>query len=105
MRVRGNLRIRLLGGFSCELDGRPIEDEAWRRNRAKATVKLLALTPAHRLHREEVMFALWPDLDADAAAANLRKALHFARQALAAELLPARGAMLALQAQGLWIDA
>ena len=43
-------------------------------------VKLLALAPGHRLHREQLMESLWPDLDPDAAGANLRKALHFARR-------------------------
>jgi DNA-binding SARP family transcriptional activator len=45
-------------------------------------IKLLALAPAHRLHREQVMDTLWPDLSPEAAAANLRKATHFLRRAL-----------------------
>jgi DNA-binding SARP family transcriptional activator len=34
------------------------------------------------LHREQVFDAFWPDLDAEAAGANLRKAVHFAQRAL-----------------------
>jgi DNA-binding SARP family transcriptional activator len=35
------------------------------------------------------MDVLWPDLAPEAAAANLRKAVHFARQALAPSTWPA----------------
>ena len=49
-----------------------------------ALVKLLALAPGYRLHREQVMDALWPDLAPEAAAGNLRKAVHF-RKTLAYE--------------------
>jgi len=76
------LKIWLLGGFRVELSGRPVADEAWRRNRSRALVKLLALAPDHRLHREQLMDSLWPELGADAEAANLRKAAHHARRAL-----------------------
>ena len=55
---------------------------AWRHRRGAELIKLLALAPAHRLHREQVMDALWPDLSPDAAATNLRKAIHYLRRAL-----------------------
>jgi hypothetical protein len=48
-------------------------------------VKLLALAPRHRLHREQVIDALWPDLPPDAGAANLRKAAHYRDRALRAQ--------------------
>jgi DNA-binding SARP family transcriptional activator len=34
------------------------------------------------VHREQVMNALWPDLGPEAATANLRKAVHYARRAM-----------------------
>ena len=74
--------IRLLGGFAVTVDGRPIPDGAWRHRRAADLVKLLALSPWHRLHREQAMDALWPELSAEAGGANLRKAAHFARRAM-----------------------
>ena len=37
------LRIWLLGGFRAAVDGTPVAEEAWRRNKAKALVKLLGL--------------------------------------------------------------
>lgn len=93
------LRFHLLGGFRAELEGRPIPDAAWRRNRSRAVVKLLALAPGHRLHREQLMDALWPDLEAPAAGANLRKAVHFARAALGSTVLAVRSELVSLEAR------
>ncbi|HEX9711021.1 MAG TPA: BTAD domain-containing putative transcriptional regulator [Actinomycetota bacterium] len=76
-------RIELLGGFRVVTDHGPVG--AWRHRRAAELVKLLALAPRHRLHREHVMDALWPDLPAEGAAANLRKAMHFARRVLGSD--------------------
>ena len=76
------LDVSVLGGFRVSLDGRLTVEQEWRRSRSVALVKLLVLAPRHRLQREQVMEALWPDLAPDAAAANLRKAIHFARRTL-----------------------
>ncbi len=72
----------LLGRFAVRVDGQPVPAGAWRHKRAAELVKILALAGAHRLHGEQVMDLLWPDLALDAAAGNLRKAVHFARAAL-----------------------
>jgi DNA-binding SARP family transcriptional activator/pimeloyl-ACP methyl ester carboxylesterase len=76
------VEIRVLGGFEVAVDGRRVPAQAWQQRRASELVKLLALAPRHRLHREQVIDALWPDLPGDAGAANLRKAAHYARAAL-----------------------
>ena len=99
-----DLRIWLLGGFRVTVDGSPVADGSWRRNKAKAVVKLLALASGHRLQREQLMEVLRPDLAPEAAAGNLRKAVYFARQALAPEHLRGHGEMLRLEAPRLWID-
>jgi DNA-binding SARP family transcriptional activator len=72
--------IELLGRFAVWIDGRRISSDAWRSRRAADLVKLLALTPSHRIPREQVMEALWPGLGPEAAGANLRKAVHYARR-------------------------
>ena len=64
------------------VDGHAVAGGAWRHRRAAELVKLLALTPRRRLHREQAIDALWPRLPLAAAAPNLRKAAHFARSAL-----------------------
>jgi DNA-binding SARP family transcriptional activator len=80
------LSVALLGGFHVEVDDMPVSPDAWRSRRAADVIKLLALAGGHRLRREQVLDALWPDLAPDAAAANLRKAVHYARRALGSEL-------------------
>jgi predicted ATPase/DNA-binding SARP family transcriptional activator len=74
--------IGLMGGFEVTVDGAAIPREAWRRRQPAQLVKLLALAPGHRLHREQVMDALWPDLMIDEAAPRLHKAAHYARATL-----------------------
>lgn len=76
------IRIRLLGDFRLTIDGAAVPPEQWPSRRAAELVQLLSLAPGHRLPRELAIEALWPQLDAEAGGANLRKAAHHARQAL-----------------------
>jgi predicted ATPase len=76
------LEVRLLGGFGVTAADGPVPDDGWRLRKAKALVKLLALAPGHRLHREQVMGVLWPDRDHAAAANNLHQVVHAARRQL-----------------------
>lgn len=75
------VHIQLLGEFRVEIDGRSVGLPTHQR-RAGELVKLLAIAPAHRMSREDVVEALWPHLDATAAFANLHKAASQARAAL-----------------------
>ena len=79
------LRVRLLGGFSVSVGPRTIEQDAWRLQKATILIKLLALAPGHRLHREQVMNLLWPDSGREAASNSLRQTLHAARRILATD--------------------
>ena len=63
------------------VDGVVVPPGAWTRRHAAALVKLLALRPHRRLHREQVLDLVWPDDAVDAAAAKLHKAAHYARKA------------------------
>jgi hypothetical protein len=93
--------VRLLGGLEVIVDERPVSVDSWRSRRAADLVKLLALEPQHRLHREQVMESLWPDLPLGAAAPNLRKAIHYARRALGSgDAIHTKGGLLEL-----WPDA
>ena len=76
------LRIQLLGTFCVWVGSRAITSEQWRLRKAKGLVKLLALAPAHCLHREQAMDLLWPDSEPDSAANSLHQALHAARRTL-----------------------
>ncbi len=101
------VEIQVLGGFSVNVDGIAVAPHHWRRDRAAALVKLLAVTPQHRMHREQVMDLFWPDADAEVAGAALRKAVHFARKALGQnDLVSTIGETVALApGADLFIDA
>ncbi len=77
-----HFEVRMLGGFAIFVDHAEIPEQRWPSLRARQLVQLLSLTPQHRLTREQAIDALWPDLAPEAGAANLRKAVHHARQAL-----------------------
>jgi DNA-binding SARP family transcriptional activator len=74
----------LLGGFSVTVAGRPVADR-WRLRKAKTLVKLLALAPGHRLHRDIVADSLWRDADPQATANNLHQLMHTIRRMMGAE--------------------
>ena len=93
----GGVRIELLGGFRVAIGGDEVVADAWPGRRAAELVQLLALADGHRLMRDQVVEALWPHLDVEAGAANLRKAAHYARQALASsDAVVLRGGQVAL---------
>ncbi|GAC1513185.1 MAG: hypothetical protein NVS1B3_17440 [Candidatus Dormibacteraceae bacterium] len=93
--------IRLLGGFTVDVNDIPVPASAWRHRRGADLVKLLALQPGHALVKDQLSDAIWPGLDAEAAAANLRKAVHYARAALGSRLaIEAHSEMIWLWPQG-----
>src|SRR5664279_5098136 len=77
-----DVRITLLGGFEVAVAGTPVPSAQWRRRHAAALVKILALVPGRRLHREQLIDTLWPELTVDEAAPRLHKAAHYARRAM-----------------------
>ncbi len=103
--------VRLLGGFRVSVGSRSIEEDEWHLRKAASIIKLLALAPRHRLHREFVMELLWSGLTPKAAANNLRFTLHTARRILqpdspnASQCLRLRSEQLALYPEGpMWVD-
>jgi DNA-binding SARP family transcriptional activator/tetratricopeptide (TPR) repeat protein len=75
--------ITLLGGFAVTVGGTVVDPALWRRRHAASVVKVLAVEPGRRLHREQLMERLWPELAVADAAPRLHKAAHYARRALA----------------------
>jgi predicted ATPase/DNA-binding SARP family transcriptional activator len=109
--MSAGLRIELLGGFRVSGGSRVVEEAGWRLHKASHLVKLLALAPEHRLHRERLIDWLWPDLDPAAASNNLHSTLYVARRALAPAAGDPGGSLyfqrdvVALRPPGpLWID-
>ncbi|WP_020393013.1 BTAD domain-containing putative transcriptional regulator [Kribbella catacumbae] len=99
------LRIWLLGGFRAAVNGQELPEAAWRLRKARAIVKVLALTPGRRIHRERLAEALWPGLPVAAAANQLRKALHEVRQVLGADRVGSVGDQLSLHADFVDVSA
>jgi predicted ATPase len=93
-----NLSVTLLGGFAAAVDGVPVSETAWRLKKARELVKLLALAPGHRLHREQAMDVLWREHGPAAAANNLNQAVHVARRTLGANAIEVRDEVLHLAA-------
>src|SRR5215216_5853004 len=103
------IRIRLLGGFEVTVGARTIEEGAWRLRKAANLVKLLALAAGNRLHREQVMYTLWPHLGTSAASNNLRQTVHSARRtfdpSMGSRYLASRDESLVLcPVSSLWVD-
>lgn len=104
----GRLYLWLLGGFGVQLNWLEVPDAAFARRKPKSLLKLLALQPGKRLHREQVIEALWAGLSPHSAAAQLYKAVYQARKALQSsgsgiapeEVLKLRGEELRLEAPG-----
>ena len=72
----------MLGGFAVVVDGVPVTADSWVRPQAASLVKVLALAQGHRLHREQIIDRLWPELTIADAAPRLHKLAHYARRAL-----------------------
>jgi predicted ATPase/DNA-binding SARP family transcriptional activator/DNA-binding CsgD family transcriptional regulator len=103
------LRIRLLDGFGVFVGSRSIAQDAWRLRKSAALIKLLALAPGHRMHREQAMDLLWPGSGRRAASGSLRSVLYAARKVLDPNVgflyLAGEGKSLALCPEGdLWVD-
>lgn len=77
------VRVRLLGGFEASSGERNVARSEWRLRKARTLVKLLAVAPGHALRRDQLIDALWPDLDPVAGRNNLNQVVHAARRALA----------------------
>lgn len=108
----GILQLYLFGGFRARVGSQDIPPSAWKLRRARTLVKLLALAPRRRMHRERLIDALWPDQELQHPDNSLHQILHAARRALAPEgasaapFLQLRDDILSLatDAIGVWVD-
>jgi DNA-binding SARP family transcriptional activator len=82
------LEARVLGSVRLSVDGRPIDAAAFERPSGLRLLKLLLVTPGHRLPREAAAELLAPEADPERSRVTLRKAIHFARRALATRGIP-----------------
>jgi DNA-binding SARP family transcriptional activator/tetratricopeptide (TPR) repeat protein len=91
------VNVTLLGRFEVAIDGDPLPASSWRRRHPAALVKVLALASGRKLHREQVIDAVWPDDTLDQATPKLHKAAHYARKATGrTDAIVLRGEMVQL---------
>lgn len=95
-----------MGGFQVLVDGRRVGEDGWARRKARTLIKILALAPAHCLHRDQLLELLWPESEPGLAQNNLHKTLHAARRALEPNLADGPASVyLVLQDQRLTMQA
>jgi DNA-binding SARP family transcriptional activator len=75
------MQLRCLGGFALTVDGHPV-DLAAVRPRARAALRLLAMRADRAVHRETIIEALWPEIDAGTGAHNLQVVISALRRLL-----------------------
>jgi DNA-binding SARP family transcriptional activator len=73
--------VRCFGGFALEVSG-ALVDLSELRPRARALLRLLAVSPDRAVHRERLVDALWPGVDLLVGTRRLQVALSSVRQLL-----------------------
>src|SRR2546430_5468215 len=95
------IHVTLRGRFGVAVGGIPVAEAGWKRRHAAAVVKVLALAPGRRLHREQVIDMVWPGDTIAEAVPKLHKAAHFARRAIGvADSVVLRGDPVGLYPRG-----
>ncbi|GCF06911.1 DUF6788 family protein [Dictyobacter arantiisoli] len=82
------LRVYTLGQFRLErrdtqrdaLDWHPVNEASWQHQRVRALLGCLVSVGGRKLGREQIMDALWPDLDTETAGSRLDRAVYSLRQ-------------------------
>ena len=76
------LVIRMFGGMSVEMHGRPLGMEQWGRTKSRQLLGVLAMQADKPLQREHIMAALWPGKDPNTLRSSLYSALTTLRGVL-----------------------
>ena len=120
-RELSTLRIYALGQFRLErrnprdpLEWQTVTDATWQHQRVRALLGCLVSVGGRKLTREQIMEALWPDLEAEMAASRLDRSVYSLRQlfepgrnkpATSPLLLTEREVLVLADHQHIWIDA
>ena len=86
-REQSTIRIYTLGQFRLERrsgrdasEWQTVTDSAWQHQRVRSLLCSLVSSNGRKLGREQIMDALWPDLDMETAASRLDRAVYSLRQ-------------------------
>ncbi|HET7637194.1 MAG TPA: DUF6788 family protein [Ktedonobacteraceae bacterium] len=112
------IRIYTLGQFRLERrhgpDWQTVTDAAWQHQRVRSLLGCLVSSPRRKLGREQLMDAIWPELDVETAASRLDRAVYSLRQLFEPErsrlatsplLLTEREVLVLADQLQIWIDA
>lgn len=81
------LRLYFLGRTEVKrADGTPIGEPYWRRAKVRALLAYLAAQRGRSAHRDDIVNALWPDLDRSAGLTNLNTTMYYLRRCLEPDL-------------------
>ena len=95
--ARAEVQVRCFGGFRLLREGKAV-DLGSVKPRARAVLRFLAAQGGNRVHREELMQALWPDVHPASATRNLHVAISAVRRCLEPDA--PRGASALLTREG-----
>jgi ATP/maltotriose-dependent transcriptional regulator MalT/DNA-binding SARP family transcriptional activator len=70
------LRIRTLGAFEIRRGEQDVRDRDWRSSKARQLFQFLLTERGRTVPREHILETLWPDMEPDVAANNLRVTLN-----------------------------
>ncbi len=115
------VRIYVLGQFRLErrhgrdaTEWQTVTDSAWQHQRVRALLGCLVSSSGRKLGREQIIDALWPDLDIDTAGSRLDRAVYSLRQlfepnrnrlATSPLLLTEREVLVLVDQSQVWVDA
>jgi len=98
------VQVYVLGGFRVVVDGRPVDDQAWRRRPARQLFKILLGRPHRRMARDAVIELLWPASDPTAASSNMRSTIHAMRRVLESSAPAASAGIVFGDRDSLWLQ-
>src|SRR5450755_1797439 len=118
---KATIRIYTLGQFRLERRSSPsnpewhtVTEAAWQHQRVRGLLSCLLSSPGRKLGREQLMDALWPELDLETATNRLDRAVYSLRQlfepargklATSPLLLTEREVLVLAEQPQVWVDA
>jgi DNA-binding SARP family transcriptional activator len=99
------LRVHVMGDFSLDLDGVPVDLGPKPSTRSLDIVRALAVAKDHSCPSRQLYDWLWPDHDGDQAKAACEQALHRLRKLLGrADLIVQREGRIRFASDKVWVD-
>lgn len=99
------VRVRTLGRFELELDGKPLHGSGKSQRKPLELLQALVAFGGSAVDADTLAEALWPMAPGDSAHASLKAALHRLRQLLGDEqAVRLAGGKLSIDARRVWVD-